>query len=66
MNFLERIFHKHKWSYNSLVNEIDRDRIDSPSILETRECGCCGKKQILESNCLGLNPPEFYEEWVTQ
>ena len=28
-----------------------------------RKCQCCGKEQWLHITCLGLNPPDYMEEW---
>ena len=33
-----------------------------PSI---RLCSCCGKTQELEKHCLGLNPHEYQDCWIT-
>ena len=29
-----------------------------------RVCRVCGKTQIMEIHCLGLNPPDYVIEWV--
>lgn len=28
-----------------------------------RTCVCCGKTQVREQVCLGLNPPTYYTRW---
>lgn len=46
--------------------------VDDPSWYESefsyhkyRLCKNTGKFQKLESHCLGLNPPEYYTQWIT-
>lgn len=59
-----RNLHFHKWVTTEAVY---RDRVSMelgiPMQPATRQCSICGKKQIQDIHCLGLNPPSYVTRW---
>lgn len=52
----------HSWKYSEPVKEYyDFDYVCE--IEEQRVCVRCGKQQIKDVHCLGLNPPKYVEIW---
>jgi len=55
--------HLHKWVYDAppYINELVAIRESQA----TRTCSICGKEQVLDEMCLGLNPPKYVKNWRT-
>lgn len=54
----------HNWTVTDAVYEsAEWERISIALKEATRECTCCGKLQIRDRVCLGLNPPEYFDTW---
>lgn len=54
----------HDWVYveTTYEDEICR-RLAIPLDRGSRTCNHCGKKQIEDKHCLGLNPPDYVITW---
>lgn len=64
----------HDWSYTEAEynwggtpqNDTICREIGMPSKDATRTCDDCGKHQVQDIHCLGLNPPEYVETWFNK
>lgn len=65
--FLKRLFHVHKWKYTDATHFNSQAELLAVELTPaTRECLTCGKRQVRERHCLGLNPPDYVDTWTTQ
>lgn len=57
--------HLHSWDYKeeTYLPGIYSEELCLEATPATRTCSCCGKVQVRERHCLGLNPPEYTESW---
>ncbi len=54
----------HKWYYiNKNHNREHDDLGEYHTNIPTRTCEDCGKHQVMDAHCLGLNPPEYIYSW---
>lgn len=56
-----RLFHLHRWTYTAPVYHNEKLAIIATPA--TRTCGACGKRQVRDEHCLGLNPPAYVHHW---
>lgn len=57
----------HNWQYYPAKYSCSRwEILAGPTKPATRECRHCGKFQVEDIHCLGLNPPEYITTWNTK
>ena len=63
--WLNKVFHIHDWKETPAVHYDGpwSERLCMEKTPATRVCSKCGKSQVRERTCLGLNPPKYIVEW---
>lgn len=56
-------FHSYKTVQEREYLDFKDEELGITSKDEIRVCKVCGKTQVLDIHCLGLNPPEYVESW---
>jgi hypothetical protein len=54
----------HSWNYTA-PQYYDED-LALEKVKATRTCLRCGKFEVRARHCLGLNPPEYHDEWSSR
>lgn len=56
----------HKWEITPAVyDSVQAQLLAIPTQEASRTCRCCGKTQVEDRHCLGLNPPQYDSTWYT-
>jgi hypothetical protein len=59
--------HFHRWEYTPAVYaDLQSQVIGLPLKPAGRSCSVCGKVQVEEVHCLGLNPPQYTKIWFNR
>lgn len=68
LKFLKSLFHRHNWweYQDETYYQYNKQNIDLALEKTPRKrlCAKCGRIQIRERFCLGLNPPKYVDDWI--
>lgn len=57
----------HSWEYTAAVYpDSQAERLAIPTEEGYRTCKRCGKQQVEDVHCLGLNPPEYVVTYINR